>query len=530
MQTSRMRTLTRRFASEVEKAKNKFTSLSQLIPPDAVLIRQAKSKNETHQEYHAIKSIFFQYKNITDIDQTKIDILNKKSLYDGLQSIGGPKSLLSEREKERINRLADERLKELEESDLSREEIIGSSGKGISLAQDPFFQIIKNDYKARDRLFKDNEEYSVKKIVLYALQQDIGYDTSVAGTGKRVKVEESIFNRDKAGLPKNLYKEHNTTEYFVSETAPSLSDYKIKDPLDDYKPIVKEEYKRPIKEIKLDVNDIHWRNTPLLLQFMTNTGRVKHRLRTGLSKPMQRRVVRVIKHARCMNLIPAGAHVKPYHQIPLRTLHEDLNDEIAYDVDLENGSLIKKSKNSGYDFRRDHFTFTYGFMEPKQIVTSDKTAELIEQAKTYATYLKQQYMSSLLKEGNIKDSGKQMVDGRFIDSKVDIVNESEAQKCRPAYEQLLKELKNIPVTNFMDLLFAESNQNPDVINQLKAVGESIKGSESDLKAKSYDELLSEVETIKGWVKGHDSKTSSEAFTSKFERDLINLLTNKEKEA
>jgi ribosomal protein S18 len=524
MQAFRLTRLARRFASEAEKIKGGSTSLSALSAPKPGDLSLPKKSNKTYEEYHAVKSIFFQYKNLADINQTKIDILNKKTLYDGLSSPSGPKSMLSENQKERINKLADERLQELEESGMSREEVIGSQGKGIPLAQDPFFQIVKNDHKARERLFKDNEEYSVKKIVLYALQQNIGYDTSAVGTGKRIKTEDTMFNSNTKGLPINLSKEQDTRDYYVSETSPAISDYDVKDPIEDYEPIIKKEYKRPTKEINIDVNDIHWRNTPLLLQFMTNTGRVKHRLRTGLSKPMHKRIVRVIRHARCMNLIPSGAHVKPYHQIPLRTLHEDLNDEIAYDVDLENGSLMKKRKNKEYNFRRDHFTFTYGFMEPKQAVVPNKSAELIEQARTYAIYLKQQFVNNQPKGTSAVHHNKKVMEG-VTDTDIDIVNESEAQKCRPAYEQLRKELQHVPMTHFMDLLFAEHNQDSEVLDQLKAVGESIKNNESAIKAKSYKELLEEVEKVKSWVSKKDSESNGGIFDTKVEKAIAEKLSS-----
>ena len=75
---------------------------------------------------------------------------------------------------DKIHILAEKKLQELEETELSREELLFDSEdvkKGVPLHQDPFFQFIKNNRIVREMLVKPNEEFSVKRIIDIALRQ-----------------------------------------------------------------------------------------------------------------------------------------------------------------------------------------------------------------------------------------------------------------------------------------------------------------------------------------------------------------------
>lgn len=69
---------------------------------------------------------------------------------------------MSSEEKTKINLLIDEKLEKLEKTGLSREEILYDDGRrGVPLGQDPFFQYIKKNYKAREVFIKPGEEYTI---------------------------------------------------------------------------------------------------------------------------------------------------------------------------------------------------------------------------------------------------------------------------------------------------------------------------------------------------------------------------------
>lgn len=61
-------------------------------------------------------------------------------------------------------------MQELEDSGLTREEILYDQQRGIPLADDPFFQFVKNSRSAREMLIKAGEEFSVERVIEKALR------------------------------------------------------------------------------------------------------------------------------------------------------------------------------------------------------------------------------------------------------------------------------------------------------------------------------------------------------------------------
>lgn len=74
-------------------------------------------------------------------------------------------------------------------SSLSREKILNPNGDldGLKLAEDPFFQYIKNNRMIREILIKPGENFSPEKIVLLALRQNIGLDSAASIKPKALK-------------------------------------------------------------------------------------------------------------------------------------------------------------------------------------------------------------------------------------------------------------------------------------------------------------------------------------------------------
>lgn len=89
---------------------------------------------------------------------------------------------MSPEDQRRVDEVADLRLQELEDLELSREEILykGTEKRGIKLGEDPFFQYVKDNKDIRKILIKEGEEYSVDRIVSIALRQEIGLDTAAS--------------------------------------------------------------------------------------------------------------------------------------------------------------------------------------------------------------------------------------------------------------------------------------------------------------------------------------------------------------
>lgn len=83
----------------------------------------------------------------------------------------GPLKYLSKERIDQVHHEVDIRLRELEESGLTREEILyDEPRRGVLLKDDPFFQLIKNSRIAREMLIKPNEEFSADRIIEKALR------------------------------------------------------------------------------------------------------------------------------------------------------------------------------------------------------------------------------------------------------------------------------------------------------------------------------------------------------------------------
>lgn len=69
----------------------------------------------------------------------------------------GSRIPITQQEKDRINEQIDKKMQQLEDTGLSREEILLSkSQKGLPLKIDPFFQFLKHNKLAREVYLKEN--------------------------------------------------------------------------------------------------------------------------------------------------------------------------------------------------------------------------------------------------------------------------------------------------------------------------------------------------------------------------------------
>lgn len=99
---------------------------------------------------------------------------------------------MSREEKEKIHEEIDNRLQELEDSGLSKEEILFNKPEGTPLKYDKFFQYIKENRLARELLIKPNEKFSAEVVIEKALKQNIGPDASLGLDRRKIELEENL--------------------------------------------------------------------------------------------------------------------------------------------------------------------------------------------------------------------------------------------------------------------------------------------------------------------------------------------------
>jgi hypothetical protein len=77
---------------------------------------------------------------------------------------------MSEQAKEKVHQILDIRLQELEDTGLTRMEILHEKQVGLKLADDPFFQLVKLSKTAREMLLKPGDEFTADRIIELALR------------------------------------------------------------------------------------------------------------------------------------------------------------------------------------------------------------------------------------------------------------------------------------------------------------------------------------------------------------------------
>ena len=471
-------------------------------------------------ELDNIKSLFYSYRNVTDVNREQRQLHNMKLLTPNVEKKIGHVTDLNEEQKIRIDTLANGRLSELEESNMTREELLELPGKGIKLAADPFFQLIKNDLKARHRLLsKANVDYSVDNIVKFALNQEIEFDRAASGTGRRIKTQEDEYNQDRDGIlaESHQFKLAEAEDYYRGVSEPRANEYKQKADIDVLKPI---KTVRREKTTVINPLDIHWRNTELLVRFMTRFSTIKHRKYTGLPTSLQKKITRTIKHSRQMNLLSHNSYMKPHYSKPLRTLAEDIEDDKFYEIDVETGTMHRENISEARNYHKEHFKVQLNHLDKEEIIKGkeSKEVELLREAKEYLRQIK-------LKNSNRNELSKSLQPEMvisYIETKFKPLSEEKLAELKKSYEEFKSLYSDISVNDITELLVAEVNEDLDTLKYYKEFTKLAREGEVQ---ESYQELLEQLTALKEKINYKD-----EAYlNNKAELNIINNLKVETKE-
>lgn len=471
-------------------------------------------------ELDNIKSLFYSYRNVTDINREQRQMHNMKLLTKDVETKSGHISTLAKPQLDRIDKLADYRLKELEESNMSREELLDLPDKGIKLGADPFFQLVKNDLKARHKLLsRANVDYSVDNIVKFALSQEVGFDRAASGTGRRIKTEEDEYNHDREGIMADAYKyKHAEIEdYYKGVSEPNADEYKQKEDIEALKPI------RSVRKGKVTVinpMDIHWRNTELLVKFLTRFSTIKHRRYTGLPILIHKKVVRAIKHSRHMNLLDYDTYLKPHSSKPLRTLAEDIEDDNHYEIDVETGTMHRENIHQPRDYKVDHFKVQLNHYNKEAIIKGQesKDVELLRNAKEYLRQLKLRATSN--KHLRSKLTPDYVV--AELDMKFKPVSEEKLNQLKKSYDEFKAKYKDISFNDLAELIVAEVNEDVDSLAHFR---DFHKAATREEVSESYDELLDQLNMLKQSIEFDDE----DYLNNVVESAIIKSVTYEERE-
>lgn len=472
------------------------------------------------EEMDNIKSLFYSYRNITDINREQRQLHNMKLLTSDSEIKTGHLSTLSEAQKFQIDTLANAKLQELEDSGLSREELMDLPDKGIKLTADPFFQLVKSDIKARHKLLsRANVDYSIDNIVKFALTQDVGYDRAASGTGRRIKTDEDEFNQDRDGIlaDNHKYKHVEVEDYYRGASEPHADEYVQKEDIDILKPI-----KRVRKEKRTVINpmDIHWRNTELLVKFLTRFSTIKHRRYTGLSPVLHKKVAKTIKHSRNMNLLNHNSYMKPHYAKPLRTLAEDVEDDNFYEIDVETGTMHRENVYTPKEYDKEHFMVQMNYYNKEAIIKDQesKDVELLREAKEYLQQLKLRALNKNEHKGKLQPD---MVASQ-LELKFKPVSEERLEQLKKSFDEFKAKYKDISFNDLAELIVAEVNEDVEAFEHFK---EFSNVANIGTVNETYDELLDQLNLLKQSIGFND-----EAYMENVvERNIVERLRNEEAE-
>ncbi len=139
------------------------------------------------------------FKSLLNIYKSGYDIRNSEQIkkdnflqFEEYKTFSKPKDKLTPEELLNIHMQIDIKMKELEDMGKSKEQILYNENKGIPLKQDPFFQFLKINRKAREMMFQPKEIFSVESLINKALKQNIGPDPYIGVNQKRINDNDNL--------------------------------------------------------------------------------------------------------------------------------------------------------------------------------------------------------------------------------------------------------------------------------------------------------------------------------------------------
>lgn len=469
-------------------------------------------------KFGSLKSLFYKFRNLEDLTKSEVEKINFTNL--GAKDTPFCRSNMSPSDIEYIDNKATIKLQELEDSDLSKEDILSLKKEKIStvpLKMDSFFQKIKNSPEVRKIFLGIHSEYSIGSIISLALRQNVGVDTSSSGTGRRLKEEKTSFNdEEKYIFKKNSIKQKEIKDNFVSDTLPLPEDYKQTDYFGSFKPLRKfRQNKRP--ETKLNRLDVHWRNTELLTRFMTNIGTIKHSRLTGLSQKNQNLIARAIKVSRGMRLLPYTSNLNSYYKLSLTSIEEDMNLQDDYDINLSNGAIEKKRHSVCYPYNKSHYKGSLEEIERELLNEKTNKDDEIRKASKYITYL---YKEEIINKNLSKNLSNTNPEKHLpMEDRLGYIPPEELKNYKDTFEKLKNEYYKFEEDDFINLIISEKSQDSKTIDSI-VLSQIIEKDNYIFEYKEIEKLFYRLEELKKTINSQQCSLGEDFYKNKRERELF----------
>lgn len=250
-----------------------------------------------------------------------------KHFVEGYKTPRGPIKWMKSEEKEKVHQMIDLKMVQLEETGLSREEILYNKPGGIPLAFDPVFQLLKNNKVAREMIVKEGTEFTVDSVLAPALHQDFGIDRSKALPNKDEKYAHQLSSSYENSILARLHPDDRikSEDYYwranLQSKLRALQLYSEASTVLFPRPL---ESRRKLKAFygrTVNIKDINVRNPALLAKFMASTGKIRNQWVTKLPRVIQKKIAKTIKQCRQLHILPYVGFLQPHHKKPLHGPH-----------------------------------------------------------------------------------------------------------------------------------------------------------------------------------------------------------------
>jgi small subunit ribosomal protein S18 len=272
------------------------------------------------------------------------ETFDQRTFVDGYRTPRGPLKWMSPEDKAQVHNQASMKLQELEDTGLSRDEILYRQPGGIPLAEDPVFQFIKNNHDAREMMMQPGQELTMENIVDAALCSKVDIDRAKVLPDREYLYEHELpddylFQVNQGADPDKV---HPRDYYWAEDLKGKFDEFKRyrASPGALFPEAINRRAVRRKNFRTLPVEDISYKNVELLTQFMTEAGKIKNKWQTRLPGRLQIKVAKAIKQARDLNLLPHAGMITDLHKRNLVPWFiEDVNKVVIHS---ETGQLYAR--------------------------------------------------------------------------------------------------------------------------------------------------------------------------------------------
>uniref|UniRef100_A0A7S3MX36 Uncharacterized protein n=1 Tax=Strombidium inclinatum TaxID=197538 RepID=A0A7S3MX36_9SPIT len=275
---------------------------------------------------------------------------NEIHFVEGYQSPTGPIKYMTQAAKDKVHAEIDERMQEMEDTGLTRYEILFEKQRGMPLADDPVFQYVKNQRVAREMIVRPGEEFTADRVIELALRQDFGPDPSITMSqrnwqlddkedGEQPNWEYKKKYRDNTPIlkPEAYYAGHNQVQ-----RRKELFEFDTEKPATFInRPLSRDQLRKKVKR-RLTKSEIDYRDTAMMTKFLNDAGKLYNRYQTRLDTNVQRKIAKTVKKMRHQFILPWVGMIKPTDKIPLGSMLEDLEEMHKKTIDPVTGKLFLK--------------------------------------------------------------------------------------------------------------------------------------------------------------------------------------------